>query len=501
VLKFFSHPKTQVAALALWAFMLPLWNLGMSVAMFFLLFVAVITSIQNKKFVLLPVLRNPIYLSLLIVWALIAFGLFRGGENSLVLKEMKTLLPLILAPLFLQNLSPLTKNDESFIWRVFFASVGLSAVVCVVYAIVKYPLPEPRSASLFISHIRFSLMAVLGLIGAWRMPGILPTYLKLALTTVVCAFFFFVGTLTGWGLLIVLIVFLFASKSKRNKLIVVGGLLTLASVLLFFLSKNIDSTNFQPEQIQSARGEKYIHQSSNFQTENGNRIFVNIAPLELDSAWVARTNSPLLQKDGRGQLVQTTLIRYLASKGLTKDAAGIQELSDTDISNILAGNTNCNEPQWNALEKRWHQIVFEYQTFQSGENSSGHSIFQRLEYYKGAQFIIERNFIFGVGQGNVKSAYSAAYKQTSPNLDEKVQHAVHNQFLSYWIAAGLAAILSFLLYFYFMWKQARKHEIALAFVILALLSCLTEDTLTTQPGVAFFAFFSTLFFFLPKKEN
>ena len=501
MLKFFSHPKTQVAALALWAFMLPLWNLGMSVAMFFLLFVAVITSIQNKKFVLLPVLRNPIYLSLLIVWALIAFGLFRGGENSLVLKEMKTLLPLILAPLFLQNLSQLTKNDESFIWRVFFASVGLSAVVCVVYAIVKYPLPEPRSASLFISHIRFSLMAVLGLIGAWRMPGILPTYLKLALTTVVCAFFFFVGTLTGWGLLIVLIVFLFASKSKRNKLIVVGGVLTLASVLLFFLSKNIDSTNFQPEQIQSARGEKYIHQSSNFQTENGNRIFANIAPLELDSAWVARTNSPLLQKDGRGQLVQTTLIRYLASKGLTKDAAGIQELSDTDISNILAGNTNCNEPQWNALEKRWHQIVFEYQTFQSGENSSGHSIFQRLEYYKGAQFIIERNFIFGVGQGNVKSAYSEAYKQTSPNLDEKVQHAVHNQFLSYWITAGLAAILSFLLYFYFMWKQARKHEIALAFVILALLSCLTEDTLTTQPGVAFFAFFSTLFFFLPKKEN
>jgi O-antigen ligase len=501
VLKFFRHPKTQVAALALWAFMLPLWNLGMSVAMFFLLFVAVVTSIQNKKFSVLPVLRNPIYLSLLVVWTLLAFGLFRGGENSLVLKEIKTLLPLILAPLFLQNLSPLTTKDESIIWKVFFASVGLSALVCIVYAIVKYPLSEPRNASLFISHIRFSLMAVLALIGAWRIPGILPLYLKLAFTIVVCSFFFFVGTLTGWGFLIVLIILLFASKSKRNKLIVVGGVFTLASVLLFFLSRNIDSTNFQPEQIQSTRGEKYIHQLSNFQTENGNRIFVNIAPLELDSAWVTRTNKPLLQKDARGQLVQTTLIRYLASKGLTKDAAGIQELTDADISNILAGNTNCNEPQWNALEKRWHQIVFEYQTFQSGENSSGHSIFQRLEYYKGAIFIIERNLLFGVGQGHVKSAYSEAYKQTSPNLDEKVQHAVHNQFLSYWIAVGIAGILCFLLYFYFMWKQARKHEVALAFVILALLSCLTEDTLTTQPGVAFFAFFSTFFFFLPRKEN
>ena len=473
----------------------------MSIAMFFLLFVAVVTSIQNKKFVLLPVLRNPIYLSLLVVWALIALGLFRGGENSLVLKEIKTLLPLILAPLFLQNLSPLSKKDESVIWRVFFASVGLSALVCVVYAVVKYPLPEPRSASLFISHIRFSLMAVLALISAWRIPGILPSYLKLTLTAVVCAFFFFVGTLTGWGFLVLLIILLFASKSKRNKFIVVGSVLALASVLLFFLSRNIDTSNFQPEQIQSARGEKYIHQSSNFQTENGNPIFVNIAPLELDSAWVARTNRPLLQKDARGQLVQTTLIRYLASKGLTKDAAGIQQLSDADISNILAGNTNCNETQWNALEKRWHQIVFEYQTFQSGENSSGHSIFQRLEYYKGAKFIIERNFLLGVGQGNVKSAYSEAYKQTSPNLDEKVQHAVHNQFLSYWITAGIATILCFLLYFYFMWKQAKKHEVTLVFVILALLSCFTEDTLTTQPGVAFFAFFSTFFFFLPRKEN
>ena len=501
MLKFFSLPKTQVTAIALWAFMLPLWNLGMSVAMFFLLFVAVVTSIQNKKFVLLPVLRNPVYLSLLVVWTLLASGILRGGENSLVLKEIKTLLPLILAPLFLQNLSPLSKNDESIIWKVFFASVGLSALICVVYAIVKYPLPEPRGASLFISHIRFSLMAVLALIGAWRMADILPSYLKLALTAVVCAFFFFVGTLTGWGLLLVLIVILFALKSKRNKLIVAGTTITLASTLLFFLSKNTETTNFQPEQIQSARGEKYIHQSSNFQTENGNRIFINIAPLELESAWMARTNRPLLQKDGRGQLVQTTLIRYLASKGLTKDAVGIDQLSDADISNILAGNTNCNEPQWNALEKRWHQIVFEYQTFQSGENPSGHSIFQRLEYYKAAKFIIERNLLFGVGQGNVKSAYSEAYKQTSPNLDEKVQHAVHNQFLSYWIAAGLTAILSFLLYFYFMWKHARKNEIVLAFVILAMLSCLTEDTLTTQPGVAFFAFFSTFFFFLPRKEN
>jgi hypothetical protein len=63
VLKFFSHPKTQVTALALWACMLPFWNLGMSVAMFFLLFVSIVVAVQKKKFLLLPVLRNPIYLS------------------------------------------------------------------------------------------------------------------------------------------------------------------------------------------------------------------------------------------------------------------------------------------------------------------------------------------------------------------------------------------------------------------------------------------------------
>jgi hypothetical protein len=481
VLKFFSHPKTQLAALALWACMLPLWNLGMSVAMFFLLFVSVVVAIQKKKFLLLPVLRNPIYLSFLLVWTLLLLGFFRGGDNTSVFKEIKTLLPLVLAPWFLQNLSPLSTSNENFIWKVFFSSVGVAALICVSYAVVKFPLQEPRDASLFISHIRFSLMAVLALIAVWRGPCVVPVYLKIALTVVVCCFFFFVGTLTGWGFLIVLVVLLFASKSKRNKFIVAGTTLALTSILLFFLSQ--------------------FNQSNSFQTETGNRVFVNIAPLELDSAWLARTNHPMLQKDARGQLVQTTLIRYLASRGLTKDAAGVQQLSDSDISNILAGYTNCNEPHWNALEKRWHQIVFEYQSFRSGENPSGHSVFQRLEYYKAAKFIIERNLLLGVGQGNVKSAYTETYKETSPALDEKVQHAVHNQFLSYWIAAGLAAIISFLLYFYFMWKQASNSEIALAFVMLAFLSCLTEDTLTTQPGVAFFAFFSTFFFFLPREEG
>lgn len=453
----------------------------MSVAMFFLLFVSVVVAIQKKKFLLLPVLRNPIYLSFLLVWTLLLLGFFRGGDNTSVFKEIKTLLPLVLAPWFLQNLSPLSTSNENFIWKVFFSSVGVAALICVSYAVVKFPLQEPRDASLFISHIRFSLMAVLALIAVWRGPCVVPVYLKIALTVVVCCFFFFVGTLTGWGFLIVLVVLLFASKSKRNKFIVAGTTLALTSILLFFLSQ--------------------FNQSNSFQTETGNRVFVNIAPLELDSAWLARTNHPMLQKDARGQLVQTTLIRYLASRGLTKDAAGVQQLSDSDISNILAGYTNCNEPHWNALEKRWHQIVFEYQSFRSGENPSGHSVFQRLEYYKAAKFIIERNLLLGVGQGNVKSAYTETYKETSPALDEKVQHAVHNQFLSYWIAAGLAAIISFLLYFYFMWKQASNSEIALAFVMLAFLSCLTEDTLTTQPGVAFFAFFSTFFFFLPREEG
>jgi O-antigen ligase len=501
VLKFFSLPKTQLAALAVWAFMLPLWNLGMSLAMFFLLFVAIAAAIQNKKFVFFPVLRNPIYLSFLVVWLLILLGVFRGGENNLIWKEIKTLLPLVLAPLFLQNLNPLSKSEKSVIWKVFFSSVAISAFVCVVYAAVKYPLPEPRSASLFISHIRFSLMAVLALIGAWGLPNVVSLQFKIVFSVIVFLFFFFVGTLTGWGFLILLIVLLFASKSKRNTIVVLGSTFIAAGILFYFLVNSAPCNSIQNELTQSSKGEKYIHESSNFQTENKNKIFINIAPLELDSAWLVRTGRSMSEKDARGQLVQTTLIRYLASKGLPKDAIGIQQLTDRDILNIQAGYTNCNEPQWNALEKRWHQIVFEYQTFKSGENPSGHSVFQRLEYYKAAKFILQQNLLFGVGQGNVKQAYREAYTQTSPSLDEKVQHAVHNQFLSYWIAAGILASLSFLLYFFFMWKQARRNKIALAFVILAFLSCLTEDTLTTQPGVAFFAFFSTFFFFLPKKEN
>jgi O-antigen ligase len=501
VLKFFSLPKTQLAALAVWVFMLPLWNVGMSVAMFFLLFVSLASAFEKKSFVLLPVLKNPIYLCFLGIWIFILLGIFRGGEANLVWKEIKTLLPLILAPLFLQNLAPLSKKDEYFIWKTFILAVGISALICIIYAIVKYPLPEPRNASLFISHIRFSLMAVLALTGAWKVPGLISLPFKITLTTVVFLFFFFVGTLTGWALLILLIVLLFASKSKLNTLVVLGSTLVASGSLFYFLANTTQTNVIQTEFIQSEKGEKYIHESLNVQTENGNKIFINIAPIELDSAWLSRSSHSMTEKDTRGQLIQTTLIRYLASRGLTKDAAGVQQLTDSDISNILAGYTNCNEPKWNALEKRWNQVIFEYQTFRSNENPSGHSIFQRLEYYKAANFIIQQNIFFGTGQGNVKQAYFNAYKQTSPNLDEKVQHAVHNQLISYWISCGVLALALFLLYFYFMWKGGRKNILALTFVILAFLSCLTEDTLTTQPGVAFFAFFSTFFFFLPKKEN
>jgi len=105
--------------------------------------------------------------------------------------------------------------------------------------------------------------------------------------------------------------------------LVIGSSAVAAGVLVFSISKTAQSISVQTELVQSAKGEKYVHQSANTQTENGNKIFINIAPVELDSAWSARTGGSMLQKDARGQLIQTTLIRYLTSKGLTKDAAGI----------------------------------------------------------------------------------------------------------------------------------------------------------------------------------
>jgi hypothetical protein len=77
----------------------------------------------------------------------------------------------------------------------------------------------------------------------------------------------------------------------------------------------------------------------------------------------------------------------------------------------------------------------------------------------------------------------------------------HNQFLAIGTAFGIIGLIWFLiaLFYPLFLKEYRIDYFYFLFIVIAVLSMLTEDTLESQAGVTFFAFFNSLFLFQKPK--
>jgi hypothetical protein len=88
-------------------------------------------------------------------------------------------------------------------------------------------------------------------------------------------------------------------------------------------------------------------------------------------------------------------------------------------------------------------------------------------------------------------------------LDKANRWRSHNQYLSIFIAFGVFGFLWFiftLLYPAFITKKYNNYYFAV-FWLIAVLSMLAEDTLETQDGVTFFAFFNAFLLFSGNKDQ
>ena len=98
----------------------------------------------------------------------------------------------------------------------------------------------------------------------------------------------------------------------------------------------------------TANGEAYVHQLDRRVTENGHFIWTCVAWGELASTWKERSAVPFDTASPR-------LIRFLASKGLTKDAAGVAALTDEEVTAIDAGYASVVEWQGVGWTQRWNR--------------------------------------------------------------------------------------------------------------------------------------------------
>jgi rod shape determining protein RodA len=121
--------------------------------------------------------------------------------------------------------------------------------------------------------------------------------------------------------------------------------------------------------------------------ENGHYVDAFLCEDEVRSTWNQRSSLSIDSADGKGHPVFTTLVRYLNSKGLTKDQAGVMALNEKDIRYIENGTANVNYTGLLGIRMRFYQLLYELD-FQKrgGTNASGHSLMMKLEFWKSMTF-------------------------------------------------------------------------------------------------------------------
>ncbi|MBA3971988.1 MAG: O-antigen ligase family protein, partial [Bacteroidetes bacterium] len=252
----------------------------------------------------------------------------------------------------------------------------------------------------------------------------------------------------------------------------------------------------------TSRGNIYEHDRNGRLTENGHYIWINVSFKELRESWKRRSAIDYSDKDLKGNDIEYTLIRFLASKGLKKDADAVESLTDEEVKAIERGVVNVNYQDLSSLEGRLHEIAWELDVYKTTGDPNGHSITMRFEFWKAAVGIIKENLLIGVGTGDIAKAFELQYDKMNSPLHKEWRLRSHNQYLSIAVAFGILGLLWFLItLFYPMFILNKQFDyLYVTFLIIATISFLTEDTLETQAGVTFFAFLNSFFLFVKKAD-
>jgi hypothetical protein len=448
-------------------------------------------------------------------------GLIYSSDYVYAFADIRVKGPLLILPLIISTSQPLSKKLFNSVLQLLVASVIFGTIVSslVLADVIHRQIVDVRNISIFISHIRFALLICVAIfISGYFIYDTTRLLNKLIWSLIIIwliAFLILMESLTGLAVLsfILLVLIIYFILKSKNSYIKYGGVLVICiSILsvLYFIN-TIKNDELKKEVIvdydkladTTAHGGIYKHDYGSRMNENGHLIWIYFCMEELEQSWNKRSTIKFSDKDLKGNDVRFTLIRYLASKGLRKDADAVNSLTDSEIKAIERGVANVNYQNISSLKGRLHEIFWEIDLYRTTGDPNGHSLTQRFEYWKTAVEIIKHNVLFGVGVGDVQDAFDEQYIKTNSPLLKKWRFHSHNQYLSITVAFGLFGLLWFLMcLFYPMVKQKMMFDyLYITFFMIVAISFLTEDTLETQAGVTFYAFFNSFFLFARKKDE
>jgi hypothetical protein len=512
---FFSY--SYLFGIFLLAASLPWSNLLMSIAQFILLFSWLFGGHLSLKLKLFAKNKTAVVISSVFILHLI--GLIYTSNFSYGMEDVRKKIPLLMLPLIFASSTPLKKEIFEKVLSLFTISVITASIICF-FALLGFThkqILQPSDASIFISHIRFGLLIsmtifILGYFFITKNNIALKIVIPILIVWLIS---FLIMLEIATGLICTAIVsvfliirFLFISKKLSLKLSLLALLITSGAITIKTFYSISEKLNNHPAidikklPLLTNNGNPYFQDTTNMDIENGNYVWLNVCEKELAEAWNKKSKLDYFGKDLKGNELKFTLIRFLTSKGLNKDAEGLNSLSEKEIQAIEKGTASINFLGVFNPTARIQKIFWELNIYFKGGNPSGHSVSQRPEFWKAAVGIIKENLLFGVGTGDVEKAFDTQYKKMNSPLTKQWRLRSHNQFLAIGTAFGIIGLLWFLMSLFYPIVSEKKigNYLYMTFFIIAFLSMFTEDTLETQAGVTFFAFFNSFLLFC-RDEN
>lgn len=443
--------------------------------------------------------QNKIILFLISFPLLFWIGFFHTDQWTLAINSYLMKLPMLIIPLGIATEAPLKRSEIKAVFYVYLGSV-LFTTLYSIYFMFTHPIQDIREISVFISHIRFSLNIVLSIViitfliwnKEWRDRTLLPV---LVLTGIWFFLYLFISqTLTGIIILFILILFLmvymffYFKKRIEYRIISIMFFVLLVGLISYVTIITVDYFHTDEKEIPAQKvtksGNLYWHNPDTW-VENGHKIEYYLCLDELKQEWPKRSQVPLEE-------VQHGLIRYLNSKGLHKDAEGIQQLTDEDITNVENGYANVDYTRGIGLKRSLYPTFFSLSLYQKFGKIHQSSLLERIELWKTSFTILKHNWLFGVGVGDHKTELDQQLKLQHSEITKK-EKGCHNQYLTIWLSGGIFLLFLFLIMMIApLFFKMENRLLYLLFFILISVSMFTEDTINTHAGVTFFSFFNAL---------
>ena len=415
--------------------------------------------------------KNKFFLIVLLFFLFHLIALIWSDNLDYGLNDIRRKLSIIAVPLILIAKPVNYRKEYKAILFCFISALIITSLINAIsyfYFEDHFVFKDLRDMSLFNSHIRYAIMIALGV----------PILFEL------------VGGKKGIYLILPFVIWLLFYTYISQ---VLTGLISLFTILFAYIlykliiEKKIKSLSFLI--LSCAVGFGFFYVSLFSEPVSIEPTKANFSSMRHE--WDKKSNRSFNGQDKRNQQLKYTLSRFLESKGLTKDAKGVKNLTEKEVRAVENGMADATEMKigfWGRLEGLRYQI-------HHSNDPNGHSLLQRIEAWETGMEIIQDHPFVGVGTGDVDDAFKEKYAENQSELIPINQIRAHNTYLTSMLTFGVLGLILFLFLLYSYLKAQLDYRQMMGFIFMMVMAVtfLFEDTLETQTGITLFSFFAALY--------